>query len=131
MAVTNSQPRFTVEGDQRLAVRRVTLSGDIDIYAAAEVERAFASLAGSDIVIDVRKVRSVSSSFFSALVHLRWRLPDSRIEVTGASEPVRRTLRAVWGRRTGVVGAVTGSAAGARQDIPQPPGMRLWPAGLG
>ena len=71
------------------------LSGDIDIYASAELERAFEALSGPDIVIDVRNVRMVSSTFFSALVHLRWRMPDSRIEVAGANEHVRKTFRAV------------------------------------
>lgn len=95
MAGTRNQPAFDVVRDPSRAVGRVILSGDMDIYAAAELERAFESLAGADIVIDVRNVRTVASTFFSALVHLRWRLPDSRIAVVGANDTVRRTFRAV------------------------------------
>jgi|GEM_PF-6399244 len=95
MGVTQKQSTFAIVRDSSRGAGRVTLSGDIDIYAAAELERAFESLAGRDIVIDVRKVRTVASAFFSALVHLRWRLPDSRIEVVGANDHVRRTFRAV------------------------------------
>jgi anti-anti-sigma regulatory factor len=94
MDVLRKQPTFRVVPDGT-AMDRVTLSGDMDIYAAADVERAFESLSGREIVIDVRKVRTVASGFFSALIHLRWRLADSRIEVTGANEHVRRTFRAV------------------------------------
>ena len=94
MDVLRKQPTFRVVLDARRS-DRVTLFGDMDLYAAADVERAFESLSGRDIVIDVRKVRTVASVFFSALIHLRWRLPDSRIELTGANEHVRRTFRAV------------------------------------
>jgi anti-anti-sigma factor len=73
---------------------RVSLFGDMDIDAAAELERAFESLSGPAVVIDVRKVRSVASAFFSALIHLRWRLPDSRIEIVGANDNVRKTFHA-------------------------------------
>jgi anti-anti-sigma factor len=95
MTASKHQPAFDVVRDPSRAVGRVTLSGDMDIYASADLERAFESLAGADIIIDVRKVRTVASTFFSALVHLRWRLPDSRIEVVGANENVRKTFRAV------------------------------------
>ena len=95
MGITNNAATFDIVRDPSRVVGRVTLSGDIDIYAAAELERAFESLSGPEIVIDVRKVRTVASSFFSALVHLRWRLPDSRIEVAGANDNVRKTFRAV------------------------------------
>jgi anti-anti-sigma regulatory factor len=95
MGVTKHQPTFDVVRDSSRAVGRVMLSGDMDVYAAADLECAFEALSGSEIVIDVRKVRTVASSFFSALVHLRWRLPDARIEVTGASDNVRKTFRAV------------------------------------
>ena len=95
MAVTKHQPAFEIVRDPSRAVGRVTLSGDLDVYAAADLERAFESLCGPDIVIDMRKVRTVASAFISALVHLRWRLPDSRIEVAGANDTVRRTFRAV------------------------------------
>ncbi|HEV2739063.1 MAG TPA: STAS domain-containing protein [Candidatus Elarobacter sp.] len=95
MGITNNAPAFDVVRDPSRMVGRVMLSGEIDIYASAELERAFESLSGPDIVIDVRNVRVVSSTFFSALVHLRWRLPDSRIEVVGANEHVRKTFRAV------------------------------------
>lgn len=95
MTASRNQPAFDVVRDPSRAVGRVTLAGDIDIYAAADLERAFESLSGADIVIDVRNVRFVASTFFSALVHLRWRLPDSRIEVVGANETVRKTFRAV------------------------------------
>ncbi|HWT06176.1 MAG TPA: STAS domain-containing protein, partial [Xanthomonadales bacterium] len=88
MGVSRKQPTFAVVRDPGRAAGRVMLSGDMDIYAAADLERAFESLSGREIVIDVRKVRTVASVFFSALVHLRWRLPDSRIEVTGANEHV-------------------------------------------
>ena len=91
----SKQSAFDIVSDPHRAAGRVALSGDIDVYAAAELERAFESLSGRDIVIDVRKVRSVASSFFSALVHLRWRLPESTIEVAGANDNVRRTFRAV------------------------------------
>jgi anti-anti-sigma regulatory factor len=94
MDVLRKQPTFRVVRDASRA-DRVTLFGDMDLYAAADVERAFESLSGRDIVIDVRKVRTVASVFFSVLIHLRWRLPDSRIELTGANEHVRRTFRAV------------------------------------
>jgi anti-anti-sigma regulatory factor len=89
------QPEAHVACDASRTPGYVRLSGDLDVYAAADVERAFASLSGSDIIIDVRKVRIVASAFISALVHLRWRLPDSRIEVRGANDTVRRTFRAV------------------------------------
>lgn len=95
MTVTNTQRTFEVVRHANRGTGRVTLSGDMDVYAAAELERAFEALTGREIVIDVRKVRVVASAFFSALVHLRWRLPDSRIEVTGANEHVRRTFRTV------------------------------------
>ncbi len=95
MGITNNSPTFDVVRDPSRAVGRVMLSGAIDIYASADLERAFESLSDPDIVIDVRNVRIVSSTFFSALVHLRWRLPDSSIEVVGANEHVRRTFRAV------------------------------------
>ena len=95
MGITNNSPTFDVVRDPNRAVGRVMLSGEIDIYASADLERAFESLSSPDIVIDVRNVRMVSSTFFSALVHLRWRLPESRIEVTGANEHVRKTFRAV------------------------------------
>ena len=96
MTATRKQTTtFGIERDPQRAAGRVALSGDIDIYATPDLERAFESLSGFVIVIDVRKVRSVGSSFFSALVHLRWRLPESRIEVAGASDHVRRTFRAV------------------------------------
>ena len=95
MGTTNTSPTFDVARDASGGLGRVRLSGEIDIYASADLERAFESLAGPDIVIDVRNVRKVSSPFFSALVHLRWRLPDSRIEVVGANEHVRKTFRAV------------------------------------
>jgi len=95
MSATQKQTRFHVACDVTRATGYVTLSGDMNVDAAADVERAFESLSGSDIIINVRKVRTVASSFFSALVHLRWRLPDSRIEVTGANDHVQRTFRAV------------------------------------
>jgi anti-anti-sigma factor len=95
MTATRKQSPFDIVSDPRRAAGRVVLSGDIDIYAAADLERVFESLSGPEIVIDVRKVRSVASSFFSALVHLRWRLPESTIEVTGANDNVRKTFRAV------------------------------------
>ncbi len=95
MAGTRNQPAFDIARDPSRAVGRVFLSGDIDIYASADLERVFESLSGPDIVIDVRNVRTVASAFFSALVHLRWRLPDSRIEVAGANDTVRKTFRAV------------------------------------
>jgi anti-anti-sigma factor len=95
MTSTRNERAFDVVRDPSRAVGRVTLSGDMDIYAAADLERAFESLSGTDIVIDVRNVRTVASAFFSALVHLRWRLPDSRIEVVGANGTVRKTFRAV------------------------------------
>lgn len=84
-----------VPPDTSGAPSRLTLSGDLDIYAAAGIEREFDKLAGPRIVIDMRGVRSVSASFFSALVRLRWRLNESRIEVHGTSQNVRRTFRAV------------------------------------
>ena len=95
MGVTKNQPGFDVVRDPRRALGRVTLSGDMDVYAVADLERVFESLSDREIVIDVRKVRVVASAFFSALVHLRWRLPDSRIEIVGANDTVRRTFRAV------------------------------------
>jgi anti-anti-sigma regulatory factor len=95
MQMTKRQPTFDVVRDPRGGAGRVTLCGEMDLYAAGELERAFESLSGAEITIDVRKVSTVASSFFSALVHLRWRLPDSRIEVVGANDTVRRTFRAV------------------------------------
>jgi anti-anti-sigma regulatory factor len=95
MNVRTKSSTYRIACDPRRAAGRVALAGDIDIYAASDLERAFESLSGPDIVIDVRKVRTVASSFFSALVHLRWRLPDSRIEVAGANDTVRKTFRAV------------------------------------
>ena len=95
MALTKNQSTFQIVRDPNRAVGRVMLSGEMDVYASSELERAFEALAGPDIVIDVRKVRTVASAFFSALVHLRWRLPESRIEVTGANDAVRTTFRAV------------------------------------
>jgi len=95
MTASKNDPAYAIVRDPSRAVGRVTLSGDIDIDAAAELERAFEALAGPDIVIDLRKVRTVASAFFSALVHLRWRLPDSRIAIVGANDTVRKTFRAV------------------------------------
>ncbi|HEY0383016.1 MAG TPA: STAS domain-containing protein [Candidatus Elarobacter sp.] len=95
MGITKSQPAFDVVCHPSRAVGRVALFGDMDIYAAAELERAFESLSGPEVIIDVRKVRSVASAFFSALIHLRWRLPDSRIEIVGANDSVRNTFHAV------------------------------------
>ena len=95
MGVTKHQPAFRIVRDPSRAVGRVMLSGDMDIYAAADLERAFESLSDRQIIIDLRKVRTVASVFFSALVHLRWRLPESHIEVVGANDNVRRTFRAV------------------------------------
>ena len=80
----------------------VSLSGELDIYALAAIERAFSSLAGDYLVIDLHDARSVSSAFFSALVRLRRRLPQSCIEVVGASDNVRRTFSVV-GAQTLVV----------------------------
>ena len=73
----------------------VSLSGELDIYALPDVERAFASLAGSHVRIDLHGARCVSSAFFGALVRLRGRLPDSRIEIHGANPNVRRTFSVV------------------------------------
>jgi anti-anti-sigma factor len=95
MEIANNSSRCEIVRDLSRAVCRVMLSGELDIYASADLELVFESLSGPDIMIDVRNVRVVSSTFFSALVHLRWRLPDSRIEVVGANEHVRKTFRAV------------------------------------
>jgi hypothetical protein len=73
----------------------ITLCGDLDIYALTRIERAFASLADEHVVIDVRRVRTVSAAFFGALARLRQRLPDSRIEVVGASTHVRTVFHIV------------------------------------
>ncbi len=73
----------------------VRLSGELDIYAERHVELALESLAGDDVVIDLRDVRYVSAAFFGALVRLRKRLPASRIAVVGASADVRRVFRVV------------------------------------
>ena len=73
----------------------IILSGELDIYALADVERAFASLGGTHVRIDLRDAHLVSAAFFGALVRLRRRLPHSRIEVTGANPNVRRTFSAV------------------------------------
>jgi anti-anti-sigma regulatory factor len=73
----------------------VTLSGDMDILSLAELEHSFAALAGARVVIDVHDVRMISAAFIGALVRLRWRLPESRIDVVGANQSVRRTFRAV------------------------------------
>ncbi len=73
----------------------VSLSGDLDIYALADIERAFATLDGARLVVDLREARSVSAAFFGALVRLRRRLPGSSIEVIGANVNVQRTFRAV------------------------------------
>ncbi|MEA2930305.1 MAG: hypothetical protein QOG38_2733 [Hyphomicrobiales bacterium] len=73
----------------------VRLSGDMDIYALPELERDFGALAGERVVIDMRDVRIISAAFIGALVRLRWRLPESRIVVSGANANVRRTFSAV------------------------------------
>lgn len=67
----------------------------MDIYALPELESKFRALAGARIVIDIRDVRIISAAFIGALVRLRWRLPDSRIIITGANAHVRRTFSAV------------------------------------
>ncbi len=74
---------------------RVSLSGDLDIYALPDFERALAALAGERLVIDLSEVRLVSAAFFGALVRLRRRLPESSIEVVGAHDQVRRIFRLV------------------------------------
>ena len=73
----------------------VSLTGELDIYALAGIEHAFAALSGDRIVIDLSGARLVSAAFFSALVRLRRRLPLSCIEITGASDNVRRTFSVV------------------------------------
>jgi hypothetical protein len=55
MGVTRKQTTFSIVRDPRRTAGRVMLSGDMDIYAAAELERAFESLSGREIVIDVAR----------------------------------------------------------------------------
>ena len=66
---------MTTPGDAG-APERIELSGEYDLLRRDEVRALFDGLTSPNIVLDLCNVTYVDSSFLSALVGLRNRLPD-------------------------------------------------------
>ena len=103
MGITNNSPTFDVVRDASGGLGRVRLSGEIDIYASADLERAFESLSGREIVIVLRRCithRSWSGYRLGEIVP-RANLPEGITTAAGRRQPGRTPVAPACG---GLVG---------------------------
>lgn len=86
------------------ASERIELSGEYDLRRRDEVRALFDGLTSPHIVLDLSGVTYLDSSFLSALVLLRNRLPDCSITLYGPSPQVKRIFDIVdFGRIFSIV----------------------------
>ena len=94
---------MTTSGDAD-APERVELSGEYDLLRRDEVRALFDGLTSPYIVLDLCNVTYVDSSFLSALIGLRNRLPDCSITLYGPNPQVKRIFDIVdFGRIFSIV----------------------------
>ena len=83
--------------EDRSEVRRVELTGEIDIYRTAEVDGALVSVENADLaIVDLAKVTYFDLTLINGLVRLRRRMSarrqDSIVRIDGATAHLRRIL---------------------------------------
>ncbi|MBV9720182.1 MAG: STAS domain-containing protein [Candidatus Eremiobacteraeota bacterium] len=82
--------------DPALSKNRIELHGEYDLSRKEEVGALFRSIAeGPQVIIDLRDVTYIDSSFLSELALLRSRLRSDKIMLVGPSQNVKRILTLV------------------------------------
>jgi anti-anti-sigma factor len=77
------------------ARRQIELTGEYDLQRREELRGLFDVLDAADVVIDLRNVTYVDSTFLSELIVLRHRLPDSVITLLGPTRSIKRLFEIV------------------------------------
>ena len=79
---------------EKMAPTRIELNGEYDLSRKTEIEAVFAPLSpDGPIVVDLRKVTYVDSTFLNQLAVLRRRLPESRITLLAPSAHLQHVLQ--------------------------------------